>query len=232
MLTNSQDFSLEIPADSESSTHDFDSQSPVSSHSVTSHIPSSQPISSSSNLAVQSSVRKYDYSHFINFSTGIPFNLRFEDYSSLSILCSAFSHSLKALRLMARKKLQNQPSINSWATLPLNFANSLLVLIYADQHKYFPDLFKILTSDKAPPYAVYHKFHIELDKCGFLRLKNYLPYTLLTNDVLSPFLRHPKSYLLRLIVLHTHERLCHPGIRHTCSFSETLLCCKVSSYCH
>lgn len=111
------------------------------------------------------------------------------------------------------KILPNSDKI--WATMPLTRSNALLTFIWADQRKYFSDIVTTLSKVDAPGYVIYEKFHIILDDSGILRLKNYLPYHAYTSDISSPVLLHPKSYLLRLLVLDLHISRCHAGTKFT-----------------
>ncbi|KAK7601967.1 hypothetical protein V9T40_009408 [Parthenolecanium corni] len=161
----------------------------------------------------------YEFESFSNFTGDTPFGIILENFNELKVLISKFLKYIHALRVMyfrQRRKHFALPSTDkTWAIMPLTKSNALLAYIWADQRKYFSNLIETLTKVNAPEYILYEKFHIFIDDSGILRMRNYLPFSTFTGDVQSPVLLHPKSHLLRLIILDLHTSRCHAGTKFT-----------------
>ncbi|KAK7580493.1 hypothetical protein V9T40_001122 [Parthenolecanium corni] len=229
LLPNSQDYSLSLP-----DNDDYQSQQdiPISQNSQSmslalspTHSTSSVPVDNTINTPEKTSCEnkiqspKFDFGSFSNFKNQTPFDIKIEEFNELKPLISKFLNYLGALRIMyfrnTRKHFTLPSTQLSWATMPLSKNYALLTYIWADQRKHFSEIISTLTKVNAPEYIIYSKFHIMIDANGILRLKNYLPYSTFTGDILSPVLLHPQSYLLRLIVLDLHTSRCHAGTKFT-----------------
>ncbi|KAK7603518.1 hypothetical protein V9T40_003517 [Parthenolecanium corni] len=194
-------------------------QSDCSSQKIVLTPPKTQTASKPSNNKSVHSQPIYKFESFSNFTGDTPLGIVLEDFNELKILISKFLKYIHALRVMyfrQRRKHFTLPSTqNTWAIMPLTKSNALLTYIWADQRKYFSELIETLTKVNAPEYIIYEKFHIFIDDSGILRMRNYLPFSTFTGDVQSPVLLHPKSYLLRLIILDLHTSRCHAGTKFT-----------------
>jgi len=155
------------------------------------------------------------FDNFIHSANSYPLNFDISGYNRLHKLLRIFAYTYSAVCKLSKKRHERGQSPLTVLPNPIPYNTAKLLFLYADQHIWFPDLIATLTGPNPPKFVVYNKFHIVMDEMGLLRLNNYLPAYTFVQDVLSPILLHPQSYLLRLILIDIHVRDCHSAISYS-----------------
>jgi len=174
---------------------------------------------------------KFPLHRFTNAENGMPFGFKIENYSSLARMLRHFTYWCKGFGKFAEKLPEKLGDLANFLKRQLKRERALLAFVYADQQIHFADLRKTLSAKGAPKFVKYDKHHFVLDKQGIIRSRNYLPPSAFIQDVLSPILLHPKSALLKLILLDIHTTNCHAGIGYTiASFRRHFFVPKAHKY--
>ncbi len=92
-----------------------------------------------------------------------------------------------------RKRKRKTPifqKIQEW-----DYATTLTLLIYADQHKYYSSMFQTFQDNPHDQSILLNKIHIIKASTGLLCKCSFLPTQSLSLTEKYPILLHPKSYL-------------------------------------